>query len=101
MKAEIALRIWSSDGRRLAFQSDREGDQGLFWQLVDGTGRPERLTKAEPGTFHVPESWSPDGEHLLVPGRYRFETVSLMVLSLKDKKIAPFLDEGSFQRVFA
>jgi serine/threonine protein kinase len=86
---------WSPDGRRLAFQSDREGDQGLFWQLVDGTGKPERLTKAEPGTVHIPESWSPDGEHLLfavMTGSKR----SVMMVSLANKKIASFLDEGSF-----
>ena len=50
---------------RVAFQSDREGDPGIFWQLADGSGAAERLTKAEPGTFHVPESSSPDGEYLL------------------------------------
>jgi serine/threonine-protein kinase len=86
---------WSPDGRRLAFQSDREGDQGLFWQLVDGTGKPERLTKAEPGTVHIPESWSPDGEHLLfgvITGSKR----SVMMVSLANKKIASFLDGSSF-----
>ena len=25
--------VWSRDSRRLAFQSDREGDVGIFWQL--------------------------------------------------------------------
>src|SRR5262249_665654 len=45
--------VWSSDGRRITFQSDREGDHGLYWQLADGTDAPQRLTKSEPNTFHV------------------------------------------------
>src|SRR4029453_6967368 len=58
------LPVWSSDGKRIAFQSDREGDLGLFWQPV-GTSVPERLTKADPETFHIAQSMSPNGEHLL------------------------------------
>jgi hypothetical protein len=41
--------IWSRDSRRIAFQSDRDGDLGIFWQRADGTGTIECLTKADPG----------------------------------------------------
>jgi Tol biopolymer transport system component/tRNA A-37 threonylcarbamoyl transferase component Bud32 len=91
--------IWSVNGRRIVFQSDREGDSGLFWQAADGSGAPERLTKAEQETFHVPESISPDGEHLLfrvnegrVPNARR--PAKLMVLSLKDRR-ATLLSDGA------
>jgi Tol biopolymer transport system component len=57
--------VWSSDGRRVIYQSDREGDDGLFWQLADGTGTPERLTKADPDTAHIPDSFSPVADQLL------------------------------------
>src|SRR4029077_4872596 len=57
--------IWSPDGQRVAFQSDREGGMGIFAQRADGTGPIERLTKAAPGDAHVPESWSPDGRHIV------------------------------------
>src|SRR5262249_4233661 len=57
--------VWSSDGRYVAFQSDREGDLGLFWQRADGTGAAERLTKAELGTAHIPDAWFNDGGQLL------------------------------------
>ena len=51
--------LWSADGRYLVFQSDREGDLGVFRQLADVTGTAvERLTKPEMGTAHIPESWS-------------------------------------------
>jgi Tol biopolymer transport system component len=49
--------VWVSN-RRVAFQSDRAGDLGLWWQGLDGVA--ERLTKAEPGTSHAPESSAGD-----------------------------------------
>ncbi|MEX2271617.1 MAG: protein kinase [Vicinamibacterales bacterium] len=51
--------IWSRDGQRVAFQSDREGDAGIFWQRADTPGTAERLTAPDKGVAHVPESWSP------------------------------------------
>jgi Tol biopolymer transport system component len=89
--------IWSPDGRRVAFQSDREGDPGLFWQRADGSGAPERLTKPEPGTSHEPDAWSPDGQTLLfevVKGDSSNPLVShsysLWTLSLRDRKVERF-----------
>jgi serine/threonine-protein kinase len=83
--------IWSADGQRVAFQSDREGDLGIFWQRADGTGPAERLTTAEPRTSHLPESWSPNGD------RFLFSSVatggagaSLWTYSLHDRKVEPF-----------
>lgn len=49
----------------MTFQSNRDGDAGLFTQRSDGTRTAERLTRAEAGTSHVPDSWSPDGKTLL------------------------------------
>ena len=86
--------IWSGDGQRVAFQSDREGDLAIFWQRADGSGVAERLTKPDQATSHVPESWSPKGD------RFLFEviqgsTVSLWTFSLQDKKPTPFADVQS------
>src|SRR5262249_54969380 len=36
--------VWSADGLRVAFQSDRDGDLAIFWQRADGTDAGERLT---------------------------------------------------------
>jgi serine/threonine-protein kinase len=83
--------VWTADGQRVAFQSDREGDPGIFWQRADGTGTAERLTKAEPGTAHFPDSWSPDGK------RFSFTVVkgsnaSVWIYSLQDKKATLFTE---------
>jgi serine/threonine-protein kinase len=56
--------IWSPDGKRVAFGSDRDKMHGIYWQLADGSGLPERLTTAESGFSHFPESFSPDGKVL-------------------------------------
>ena len=86
--------IWSADGQRVAFQSDREGDLGIFWQRADGSGAAERLTKADQGTSHVPESWSPKDERFLF-GVTKGSSVSLWTFSLLDKKATQFADVQS------
>jgi serine/threonine-protein kinase len=85
--------VWSSDSRRITYQSARDGDRGIFWQNADGTGTAERLTTAAAGEEHVPESWSRDGTRLLfavVQGASR----ALWVLTIDDRKSQPF---GSVQ----
>jgi Tol biopolymer transport system component len=81
--------IWSADGRRVTYQSGREGDLGIFWQAADGTGAPERLTRPGTGEAHVPQSWSPAGDVLLFDVA-KGSDVSLWQLSLKDRRITPF-----------
>jgi len=80
--------IWSPDSVRVTFQSDIEGSAGIYWQRIDG-GQAERLTKAEPGTAHIPEAWSPDGKTLLFAirrdGFYRLQSYSVV-----DRHVIPF-----------
>src|SRR5262249_19018308 len=60
--------LWTTDGQRVVFTSDREGDHGLFWQRVDG-GPAERLAKLEQGLGANPDTWSPDGKVLIFTNR--------------------------------
>jgi len=85
---------WSSDGQRVAFQSDREGDLGIFWQRADGAGVAERLTKGEQGASQVPESWSRDGRRFLFTVA-RGSTFTLWTFSLDERKATPFGDVRS------
>jgi Tol biopolymer transport system component len=55
--------VWTPDGRRLAFSAQREGSEDIYWQSADGTGSPERLTKA--GRV-MPSAFTPDGKRLLI-----------------------------------
>ena len=55
--------MWTPDGHRLIFSSQRTGAGNLFWQAADGTGAVERLT-ASPNAQN-PASVSPDGRRLI------------------------------------
>jgi serine/threonine-protein kinase len=88
--------VWSADSKRVAFQSDREGDLGIFWQNADGTGTAERLTKPDQGAEHIPDSWSPDNKrfsYTAVKGR----EAALWIFNLQDKKSTVFAEKpGAF-----
>ena len=82
--------VWSGDNQWVAFQSDRDGDFAIFRQRADGSSpTPERLTTAEPGVSHVPESWSRDGRWLLF-SKKKDDTFSLWMLSIPGKEEMPF-----------
>jgi Tol biopolymer transport system component/predicted Ser/Thr protein kinase len=53
---------WTADGKRIAFQSNKEGLFTIFWQLADGSGGLERLTTSDYN--QTPNSWSPGGQLL-------------------------------------
>jgi Tol biopolymer transport system component len=92
--------IWSRDGAHVVFQSDREGDRGIFWQLADGTGTAKRLTRSEPGESHEPEAWSPTADVMLFSIR-KGDDIALWMLSMKDGKAIPFDDVRSSTRIGA
>jgi len=77
---------WSPDGKRIAFQSDRDGDFGIFTQAVDGSGHAERLTTSRSGESHIPQSWH--GDRLLFDVRTA-NGFALWSVSLADKKATP------------
>jgi serine/threonine-protein kinase len=83
------LPIWAPDGERIAYQSNREGDLAIFVQRIDGTGMPMRLTTAAQGEEHIPESWSPDGNHFLFSVA-KNDRYSVQVLSIANKTTTPF-----------
>ncbi len=77
--------LWTRDSQRVVFNSDREGDWGLFWQRVDG-GSAERLAKAEQGLRPQPESWSPDGKVLILTnGTGTSQGISMLSLGADQK----------------
>ena len=77
--------IWSMDSQRVAFQSDREGDFGIFWQRADGSGTAERLTKPEQGVAQIPDSWSPNSQKFSFTA-IKGSEAAVRIYSLQDKK---------------
>jgi serine/threonine-protein kinase len=88
--------VWSADGERVLFQSDREGDLGIFWQKADGSGIAERLTKPEQGVANIPDSASPDKKWLSYTAVKGTE-FALWILSLQDKKATVFAEKAGAQ----
>jgi eukaryotic-like serine/threonine-protein kinase len=81
--------VWTPDGKRIAFESNKEGPGNIFWQLADGSGRLERLTTSEYNNF--PMSWSPDGQLLAFLEVTPTTGYDIWVLRLGDRKAQPFL----------
>jgi len=80
---------WTPDGKRIAFQSNKEGPVNLFWLLADGSGGLERLATSE--YLQAPNSWSPDGQLLAFTEFNPTTGWDIWVLRLSDRKAQPFL----------
>jgi serine/threonine-protein kinase len=80
--------LWTSDGKRIAFLSNREGGYKTCWKAADGTGKEEILGDG------IPASWSSDGKTLvtteyIVPDRFGIAALSME----GDRKYRPLLRE--------
>ncbi|HKI26542.1 MAG TPA: protein kinase [Candidatus Sulfotelmatobacter sp.] len=81
--------VWTPDGKRIVFNSNKEGPNNLFWQLADGSGGLERLTTSE--FLDFPMSWSPNGQVLAYVEVTPSTGYDLWTLGLGDRKAQPFL----------
>ena len=63
--------MWTPDGRRIIFSSNRGGQFNLWWQAADGTGAAERLTTSSNAQFVT--GITPDGTAVVF-----FETTPTM-----------------------
>ena len=58
-----ALGLWTPDGRRIIFSSNRAGLSNLYSQAADGTGAADRLTTSANQQFST--SIAPDGSRIV------------------------------------
>lgn len=61
--ARDALPVWSPDGSRIAFSSNRALDYDLYEKASNGVGNEDVLF--ESNDVKLPSDWSPDGQLLL------------------------------------
>jgi tricorn protease len=79
---------WSPDGRKIAFLSDRSGEEELWLVNQDGSGEPEQLTTGGKAMRYAP-AWSPDGKRLA----FSDKDGKLWVLTLAGRKLVEVADE--------
>ena len=67
--------LWSRDGAKVSFRSNRNGPTDLYSKNSDGSGTVERLTQMRGDASPRAYCWTVDGRHLLlsvlVDGKYR------------------------------
>ena len=83
---------WSPDGRRIAYFSDAKGGLNILISRSDGGGHVEAVTTTPWVT--APFSYSPDGKLIagIEQGREAANTMDVIVVSLADKKVTPFVN---------
>jgi len=86
--------VWSPDGGRIAFMSNRAGAYDLYARNADGTGDDELLVKSPHTKF--PVCWSPDGKFLVYSESDNSDTRrQTWVLPMEgSRKPIPFLNTG-------
>jgi tricorn protease len=72
---------WSTDGRRLAYVSDRSGEEEIYLQTQDGNDPPVQLTYGPTGRYYAPR-WSGDDERIA----FADNTGRLSVIEVAAKK---------------
>jgi serine/threonine-protein kinase len=86
--------VWTNDGRRIAFASLRAGGApNVYWQIADGSVKPERLTDGP--THQLPLAFSRDDKWLLF-SEANPPSIDLKMLSLDDaRRIVPLFQSGA------
>jgi hypothetical protein len=95
---ENSSPLWSRDGSRIVYASQRGSEIGLYQKAVNGASDEQLLLQAR--SRMVPDSWSPDGKYLLYaasdPKRANTAIFQLWVLPLQSDKKPFRLLNGSF-----
>jgi eukaryotic-like serine/threonine-protein kinase len=77
--------VWTPDGEKVAYMSQRTGPPNIYWTPTDGSGAEERLTTVG-GTNQTPMSFSPDGRTLVYNQQDPKTGYDLWVLPLQGER---------------
>jgi Tol biopolymer transport system component len=83
--------VWSPDGSRIAFSSNRRGTTNIYQRLTNGAGEEELLYESG-GQFKEVHGWSPDGRYLVFAQSDPVTSWDIWLLSLEgERKPIPYL----------
>jgi Tol biopolymer transport system component len=89
-KGEDASPVFSPDGERIAYGSDRNGKSDIFLRAASGVGSEELVWKSDEAKW--PDDWTKDGKALLVESQNPRSQMDLWLLPLGgDRKPVPLL----------
>ena len=83
--------VWSPDGSRLAWLSNRGGFWGIYEKAANGAGNDELLYKFQGDTPNGLTDWSPDGKFLIYTHRGDIWALPLAPDAAGDRKPSPIL----------
>jgi tricorn protease len=78
---------WSPDGSRVAFISDKSGEEEVYVVAQDGSSAPEALTSGGKAMRYAPE-WSADGSRIA----FGDKDGKVFVLTVADKRLVEIVD---------
>ncbi len=94
-EADNETPIWSPDGKRVVFSSNRKPPFNLFWVPADGTGAAEQLTRFK--EWVSPSSFAPDGKAIAFHGQSRASGWDIGLLWIEGTPTPRPLLAGPFQ----
>lgn len=89
-EANNAFPVWTPDGQKVTFSSNRTGPHNLFWTRADATAAEERLLSSD--KIQAPGSWSPDGRLLAFVERHATTGRDIWMLPAAGGTPYPFLN---------
>jgi len=77
--------VWSPDGKRVAYASERNGPYNLYWRAADGSDQEQLLARSDVSSG--PTDFSPDGKQLLIESVSEPTGIDVVALSLTDRRV--------------
>jgi serine/threonine-protein kinase len=91
LEGDNANPIWTPDGKRVVFSSNRGGRTSLYSKAVDGSGDTEVLLPSD--KLPLPYSWTPDGRMLAISTLSSPSGAGLWVHAIDgEREMRPFRD---------
>jgi serine/threonine protein kinase len=88
--------VWSPDGERIAFSTNRDGPEDIFVKSVS-PDKPEEPMFRSKAQFKRPLSWSVDGKYVVYLELGPETRADLFVITLADRRSIPYLRTPAYE----